>query len=1083
MAPLCTTFLSLIQHQDGNLNVPQRTQIFRQVPWIGGINTSVDSGVLNPQELVTADNVVFTATGARIKREALEYLDHDIPAPDFKSSSGTTRTLKWTTNALVNIQPLDERLVSGEKINVTGDTNYNIIQGTILTRNEIREVSSVTAVADISGSLAGKYFTFSSGDLRTDYYVWFKVSGSGTDPVIANKTGIEVDISTNATASTVASSAISAINSAASTDVTASAVSAVITLTNTTGGETASGTAGTSGFTFSVTIKGGHSITYEGNSSLTQSAAIAAGIAIARASKVISFTDYWRFNGATNEQLGVFVTNNFQLFTIDGSGRRVQIHGQEKTTAVTTTGGAAATGTIGFTANPVGTQATGTITFTANPSSPDTITVGGTAITFVASGPVGNQVLVGASADATLNNLLSFLQNSTDTNIIKCTYAKASVGEIINVAFALPGPTGNAFTLAKSSTSITLSGSTLSSGANDTLTVNGTTITFVQSSPSGNQVLIGATGSLTLQSLLTLLQTSSDANIILSTYTADPNGTTIDVKYTLGGTVGNAFTLTKSSAAITLSGATLSGGAAITSGAHFLINGPNDLTNYYVWFNVSSGGGDPHVSARTGIEVDITSTSTANDIATAIASGINASLSGFTATATSNVATITAPAAGIAADSVDVNTTFTLTTTLEGATVPSAVLETAKTLIFNNRLQIALSGLGNLPIFFSPDQFTKYQLLPNAPDMSTIWEFQGRMWGNQKTDPDFVNYSPPFDDSTWGGIGDSGGFFIGAGDGDPEGITNGYKYKDLMVVSKLHNRYRIVGDAPETYTVEAITEGLGNEGALSIPVDETDVVFLSHRGIHSQAATDSYGDTSSKYLSANIKPTFNQWESSLLKFSQGAWIPELNSFAISVAEQGQPEQNAVWLYNVQIQVPNSPSPGAWYRWPGISCTALSRRYIDAAYKLIFGTSDGRIIQSQKQNSFTDFGDAGIPYRVKTGTVYCDNDPQTFKAYKKVSLLYRPKGNFSFNVSIKIDNFPAQAFSFNQISGLDLLGETFILGSSLLGSSATLAPFTFSMDGVGRGFTMEITQPSQEEQIEVWGFMIEWEPAGTAQEVV
>ncbi len=71
------------------------------MPWVGGINTSVDPGVLNSQELVQADNVQFSSTGARIKREALEHLDKDTAAPDFRSSSGTTRTLKWTTSSLI----------------------------------------------------------------------------------------------------------------------------------------------------------------------------------------------------------------------------------------------------------------------------------------------------------------------------------------------------------------------------------------------------------------------------------------------------------------------------------------------------------------------------------------------------------------------------------------------------------------------------------------------------------------------------------------------------------------------------------------------------------------------------------------------------------------------------------------------------------------------------------------------------------------------------------------------------------------------------------------------------------------------
>jgi len=49
---------------------------------------------------------------------------------------------------------------------------------------------------DIGGSLVGKYFLLDSIS-GNGYYVWFRVSGSGTDPLIAGRTGIVIDIDTN----------------------------------------------------------------------------------------------------------------------------------------------------------------------------------------------------------------------------------------------------------------------------------------------------------------------------------------------------------------------------------------------------------------------------------------------------------------------------------------------------------------------------------------------------------------------------------------------------------------------------------------------------------------------------------------------------------------------------------------------------------------------------------------------------------------------------------------------------------------------------------------------------------------------
>lgn len=117
------------------------------------------------------------------------------------------------------------------------------------------------------------------------------------------------------------------------------------------------------------------------------------------------------------------------------------------------------------------TPATGTATFSANPSATDTLTVGGTVITFVASGAVGNQVNIAATLGNTVANLMTFLLASVDANLIKFTYAinaaqtviTFSANQVISTG-AFAGSAGNALTLVKVSSAITLSGATLTGG-------------------------------------------------------------------------------------------------------------------------------------------------------------------------------------------------------------------------------------------------------------------------------------------------------------------------------------------------------------------------------------------------------------------------------------------------------------------------------------------------------------------------------------------------------------------------------------------------------------------------------------------
>lgn len=284
------------------------------------------------------------------------------------------------------------------------------------------------------------------------------------------------------------------------------------------------------------------------------------------------------------------------------------------------TAGTHATNTILFTANPsYGVQASGTITLTGNPSPGNTVDINGTTVTFVSTTPVGNQVLIGSTSSDTIAALQLFLQNSSDVNLAGCTYG--TIGLVTTVTSRVFGTAGNAYVLTAVGANITVSGTgTLAGGvAADTLTIQGTAITFVNASPTGNQVLVGATSSETIANLLAFLQASIDANLYLMTYAL--SGLTITATAKITGAGGNSYTLAKSSSAITIGGATFSGGgtntaaggiqelntfllanpgmyyAALAPGAWadettfptFLNNYTANTSKFYVFFNVVTG--------------------------------------------------------------------------------------------------------------------------------------------------------------------------------------------------------------------------------------------------------------------------------------------------------------------------------------------------------------------------------------------------------------------------------------------------------------------------------------------------------------
>lgn len=126
------------------------------------------------------------------------------------------------------------------------------------------------------------------------------------------------------------------------------------------------------------------------------------------------------------------------------------------------------TSVLGFANLPT---AVGSFTFAGQPATNDVVTIGGTTVTFVTGTPTGAQVQIGASVGATVTALYNFLTASTDTNLIKFNYVNPQGASALYLVSKVAGSPGNALTIAKTSTNITVSGATLAGGTGADISV------------------------------------------------------------------------------------------------------------------------------------------------------------------------------------------------------------------------------------------------------------------------------------------------------------------------------------------------------------------------------------------------------------------------------------------------------------------------------------------------------------------------------------------------------------------------------------------------------------------------------------
>ena len=126
-----------------------------------------------------------------------------------------------------------------------------------------QEVTKITTTADSSGHLSGRSFFINAieADSTTDvgfktveYYVWMDVDNGSSDPSHSGKTGVEVDISANDTANTVATAVKNALD--ALSNFSASVSTNEVTVTNANRGlvvDASNPSPGGTGFTISTT--------------------------------------------------------------------------------------------------------------------------------------------------------------------------------------------------------------------------------------------------------------------------------------------------------------------------------------------------------------------------------------------------------------------------------------------------------------------------------------------------------------------------------------------------------------------------------------------------------------------------------------------------------------------------------------------------------------------------------------------------------------------------------------------------------------------------------------------------------------
>ena len=352
---------------------------------------------------------------------------------------------------------------------------------------------------------------------------------------------------------------------------------------------------------------------------------------------------------------------------------------------------------------------------------------------------------------------------------------------------------------------------------------------------------------------------------------------------------------------------------------------------------------------------------------------------------------------------------------------------------------------------------------------------QTKRAGDAAIEPSRSIYTAAGDITDFSG-GDTGNFVLDEDDGD----------RLLGVSPSFHGRlyffkgpnfgsvHEISGTTPSTFSRIRLFSGAPCVSHRSIVSVTNDIFWASRYGIHSLLTTQKYGDTEEFFVSRRIQKLFNTINFARANQIVGFSHPRRNIVGWSIPTGSSTTNDTFIVYNVAV--------GAWTVWThagfdGASVmvgltpsTALPRLYI--------GGYDG-FVRAADQNTLTDDG-ASTAYTMRVRTpnhLRLDENTNelTSKVFSSVASIVRPTGSYTANITATVGTRSHTGTVSLNPGSSDLIGSTFIMGTSVMGSSTGTSIAETIIDGADQGRGVQVTweQGGANQDFELYGYGVRY----------
>lgn len=371
------------------------------------------------------------------------------------------------------------------------------------------------------------------------------------------------------------------------------------------------------------------------------------------------------------------------------------------------------------------------------------------------------------------------------------------------------------------------------------------------------------------------------------------------------------------------------------------------------------------------------------------------------------------------------------------------------------------------------------------PTGNLVTEHLGRAWMNDSSDPHFLSYTGLEADGDgnptyWSTANGGGGFYVEPNDGDPAGITALFTHQDYLYVAKKTKIYRIEGRTAQTFRPVRVVDGIGVISQNMVVSVGGDAFFPSLEGFHSLAVVSSGNLDPKAYLSARIHNMYhNDLNKARFAHAHGVYLPSLRAVIWTVPLRGQSTNMIALVYFIET--------GEWARWTNFKGNALATKYNTTNEELELWTA-GDMGDAYKYTPTTlrDYATSPIEMVLRSGQIYPSGNFIDQFGFKYHNLLLQPSGNhqadFTYKVLGVVDSNSSPVSVTKTInqgpsSALALLGISFTLGVSQLGSDSFVEPHSLELVGSGKAYQWSLTNNVLDQDLEVVGWYLEVDKEG------